>query len=264
MSKPVVFFDIETTGLSRTEDRIVEIYMTKRDPGTGSKVAEDLYYVLDPEHTIGEEAVALHGITQEDVRGKPAFRDVADEVLAYIKGCDLSGYNIIGFDLQFLFEEFHRCGRIFKYMEHRIIDSYVLWVKMEPRTLTGAVKKFLGEEIVDAHKAQADTECQIRVLFAQMKQYGMDLEAVAARTESAKMVDLSGKFSRSTVSPEHPGDGQQAIYNFGKYKGLGVMDVHRTVDPGYLKWMAESSNMPVDSRMFARKFLKMAQAQKAS
>ncbi len=257
-SRPVVFFDVETTGLSRAEDRVVEIFMTKRDPGTGEKLADDLYHILDPERPMGKEALALHGITSEAVAGKPKFRDVADSILEYIRGCDLSGYNIIGFDLQFLFEEFAKCGKVFRYMDHRIIDSYVLWSKQEPRTLTGAVRRFLGQDLPDAHQAKADTECQVSVLLAQLKEYGMDLDSAAKLTDSSKMVDLSGKFSRTAVSPEHPSDGGP-VYNFGKHKGLSVFDVHRR-EPGYLRWLATSDAMGTDTKMFARKFLKMAEA----
>ena len=253
--RPVVFFDVETTGLSRAEDRIVEIFMTKRDPRDGSKLAEDLYFVLDPQRPMGKEALALHGISDDAVKGKPKFGDVADHILDYIKGCDLSGYNIIGFDLQFMFEEFMKCGRMFRYMDHRIVDSYVLWTKMEPRTLIGATRRFLREELVDAHQAKADTEVQVRVLLAQMAEYGVGMEDVARVTDSSKMLDLAGKFARGTVSPEHPSDGP--VYNFGKYKGLGVFDVHKK-DPGYLAWLANSETMGSDTRMFARKFLQVA------
>lgn len=257
--KPIVFFDIETTGLSKSEDRIIEIYLTKRDPVTLEEIGDEVHHILDPEVTIGEEAKRLHGITEDDVRGRPKFRDVAEEILAFIKDCDLSGYNILGFDLPFMFEEFYRCGKVFKYTEHKIIDSFMLWKAKEPRTLEGSVERFLGEKMVNAHKAKDDTQYQVRVLEAQMKEYKMTLEEVAVTSGADQLVDLSGKFSRAHVSPLHQDRKGDPIYNFGKYKGLSVFDVHKK-DPGYLVWLGNGSSMPSDTKIFARKFLKMAQA----
>ena len=254
--KPIVFFDIETTGLSKTEDRIIEIYLTKRDPSTLEEIAPEIHLILDPEVAIGEEAKRLHGITEADVTGRPKFRDVANVILEYIAGCDLSGYNILGFDLPFLFEEFYRCGKVFRFTEHRIIDSFMLWKAKEARTLEGAVTRFLGEQMVNAHKAKDDTQYQVRVLEAQMREYNMTLGEVADSTGADQLVDLSGKFSRSAVSPLHQDRGGDPIYNFGKYKGLSVFEVHKK-DPGYLPWLANGSSMPSDTKIYARKFLKM-------
>lgn len=238
--KPIVSLDLETTGLSTSTDRIVSIYLLKTHPD-GRKESMDL--VLDPGIHIPEETARIHGIDDEKVQGCPRFADKADDILAFIAGCDLSGYNIRFFDLPFLFEEFSRAKKIFRYMDHRIIDSMTIWSKKEPRTLTGAVKRYLGEELIDAHQAKADTEAQARVLEAQLKEYDLTIEEAHALMEQERMVDLSGRFAFDKEG--------EAVYTFGKNKGKRVKEV----DPSYLQWMINEATMPIDSKIFARKFL---------
>lgn len=245
-----VFFDIETTGLSRAKDRIVELYMTRRGP-TGEPVGEPFYALLDPGVPVGAEAEALHGYSNADLAGKPAFADVAQDVLAYIEGCDLAGYNILGFDLPFLYEEFMRSGVVWNVAAHRIVDSYFVWTKYEGRKLGDAVKRFLGEEMRDLHKAEVDTEYQVRVHYAQLEMFGIDHDGAVELTGAGGMLDVSRKFVKGE-------DGMPA-YNFGKYKGRSVADVHAS-DPGYLRWLAEGSSMNTDTKAYARKFARLIES----
>lgn len=200
--------------------------------------------VLDPGIHIPDEVSKIHGIDDKRVSGCPKFEDVADRILEFIAGCDLSGYNLTFFDLPFLFEEFCRAKKTFLYMEHRIIDSMTIWSRKEPRTLSGAVQRFLGEELKDAHQAKADTEAQARVLEAQLREYGLTLDEAHSLMEQEKMVDISGRFSRDKEN--------RPIYMFGKHKGKLVYET----DPTYLQWMINEPTMPIDSKMYARKFLK--------
>lgn len=149
MKKPIVFFDLETTGLSQTKDRIVEMYMRKKDD---NGEIHEFYSRFNPFPVeISEMASSVHGITAEDVANEPRFEEKSQEILDFIKDCDLGGYNILNFDLPLLFEEFIPAGKMLDYRKHRIFDAYRMWTHYEPRTLTGATKRFLDRDLKDAH-----------------------------------------------------------------------------------------------------------------
>ena len=162
LTKPIVYFDLETTGLSQTKDRIVELYMLKENTdGT----QEEFYSKFNPYPvTITEGAKEVHGISDEDLKDEPKFQDKADEILQFLEGSDISGYNIIYFDIPLLFEEFHRAGKIFNYRNYKILDAYKIWMHYEPRTLTGATKRFLNEDLEGAHRAKNDVIASMKIL----------------------------------------------------------------------------------------------------
>ena len=245
IEKPKVHFDLETTGLSQTKDRIVELYMLKENPdGT----EEEFYSRFNPYPvTISEEASEVHGITAEDLKDEPLFSDKADEILEFINGSDISGYNIIYFDIPLLFEEFHRVGKIFNYRNHKILDSYRIWMHYEPRTLTGATKRFLGNELEGAHRAKNDVIASKQILHKQMEEWQNDLsieEVSDETTQLDKKIDLSGKFIRN--------DDNEITLSFGKHAKKTIAQIGKE-DPDYFRWMYEKAEMPTDTKMIARK-----------
>lgn len=244
LTKPIVFFDLETTGLSQTKDRIIEMYMRKQD--SNGEVFE-FYSRFNPYPVqISEMASSVHGITAEDVANEPRFEDRAQEILDFIKDCDLGGYNILNFDLPLLFEEFIRAGKMFDYRKHRIFDSYRMWTHYEPRTLTGATKRFLNRELKDAHRAKADVEATSEIFEKQMTEWLIeDLdEAYRVTTELDKKLDLSGKFQKN--------ESGEVVLTFGKHANKTVQQTY-VEDPEYFRWMYEKAEMPSDTKLIARR-----------
>ena len=251
IQKPIAFFDIESTGLSQTRDRIVELYIEKHNPD-GS--IDEFYSRFNPYPIeISEMASSVHGITMEDVKNEPAFSEKADEILAFISDSDLGGYNILSFDIPMLFEEFIRSGKMFDYRKHRIFDQYRTWTQYEPRTLTGAVKRFLGEDLNDAHRAKADVKATAQIFFKQMEEWNIDdlTHLHNVTTELDKKVDLSGKFAKNAEG--------EITLTFGKHANKSISDIF-TEDPEYFRWMYEKAEMPSDTKMIARRiYIKMSE-----
>lgn len=245
LTKPIVYFDLETTGLSQTKDRIVELYMLKENPdGT----EEEFYSRFNPYPVmVSEGAKEVHGISDEDLKDEPKFQDKADEVLKFIEGCDLSGYNIIYFDIPLLFEEFHRADKMFNYRNHKILDAYKIWMHYEPRTLTGATKRFLNEDLEGAHRAKNDVIASKKILHKQMEEWQNDLtveEVSNETTQLDKKIDLSGKFVRNEEN--------EITLSFGKHSKKTIQQIGKE-DPDYFRWMYEKAEMPTDTKMIARK-----------
>lgn len=245
IKKPIVFFDLETTGLSQTKDRIIELYMLKENPdGT----EEEYYSRFNPYPIeVSESAQNVHGISNEDLKDEPKFSDKAEEILKFMEGSDISGYNILYFDIPMLFEEFHRSGKLFNYRNYRILDSYRIWTYFEPRTLTGAANRFLGEGIENAHRAKNDVVATKRIFHEQMKEWfdGEDFTDMANKTtELDKKVDLSGKFVKD--------DKGNVTLTFGKHANKPIQQIY-VEDPDYFRWMYEKAEMPTDTKMIARR-----------
>jgi DNA polymerase-3 subunit epsilon len=246
LEKPIVFFDLETTGLSKTNDRIVEMYMLKKNPdGT----EEEFYSKFNPHPIeVSEEAEKVHGFSSIDLLGEPMFSEKVNEISQFLEGSDIGGYNIAAFDIPMLFEEMVRAGKIYDFRKHRIIDTYLIWSAFEPRTLTGACKRFLGESHEHAHEAKADVIATARIFEEQMKVYQSqytDLNEIVEKTVPMKgKVDMSGKFSQDE-------DGR-VLLTFGKHKGKTVQQIFGE-DPEYFRWMFEKAELPTDTRMIARK-----------
>ncbi len=231
LKKPVVFFDLETTGVDVVNDRIVEISLLKVFPD-GKEESKTMR--INPEMPIPKQASDIHGITDDDVKNEPTFNFVAKEVAKFIEGCDLAGYNSNKFDIPLLAEEFLRVGVDVDLKKHRFIDVQVIFHKMEQRTLTAAYKFYCQKSLDDAHSAEADTKATYEIFKAQIERYEElknDMEELSKFSSHNKNVDFAGRIVLNDKGEE--------IFNFGKYKGQTVESVLEK-DQGYFGWMLNS------------------------
>lgn len=228
---PIVFFDLETTGVDVTKDRIVEICLLKVFPNGNE---ESKVMRINPTVRIPAEATAVHGITNEDVADCPTFKDVATDIWAFMKDCDLGGFNSNRFDIPLLVEEFLRAGVNVNLRHIRCVDVQNIYHKLERRTLVAAYKFYCHKDLEAAHSAMADTHATYEVLCAQLDHYPEelknDLDFLADYSCMNRNVDYAGRIVYN--------DNKVEIFNFGKYKGQRVADVLRT-DPGYYSWMQQ-------------------------
>lgn len=230
LKRPLLFFDIESTGLNVATDRIVEISMVKVMPDGSRQVKTRR---VNPTIPIPEAAQAVHGISDEDVKDCPTFAQLAKSMLQFMEGCDIAGYNSINFDIPMLTEEFMRVGMDPHLRERNLVDVQVIFYKKEPRTLSGAYKFYCDKNLDDAHAAEADTMATLEVLEAQLDRYPdleNDVAALAEFTKRGKMLDYAGRFVLD--------DNDQPIFNFGKHKGKSVSAVLAS-EPSYYSWMME-------------------------
>lgn len=240
LKNPLCFFDLETTGINITQDRIIEIAVIKLMP-TGEVIRKT--NLLNPSIPIPPESTAIHGIADADVLDKPTFKEVAKDYARFFEGCDLSGFNVLKFDIPVLVEEFLRASVDFDYSRKKIIDSQRIFHLMEKRTLGAAYKFYTNEEMVDSHKAEADTEASMKVLLAQIERYdGQDVTdglgnkvgeirndmEILHKLTGAEMVDLAGRIVRNQKGEE--------VFNFGKHKGKPVTTI-LNAEPSYYDWM---------------------------
>jgi|688.fasta_scaffold381047_2 DNA polymerase-3 subunit epsilon len=245
INKPIVFFDLETTGLSTTSDRIVEIYMLKKNPdGT----EDEFYSRFNPYPVpVGKEAEEMHGLSLEVLQNEPSFSERAKDILEFLSGSDIGGYNIINFDLPFLTEELIRSGINYSFRTHRIFDSWKIWTMSEQRNLKGAVKRFTGEDLEGAHQAKNDVIATAKIFESQLNVFGHlydDMDQLSEITSELKdKLDLSGKF-RITENKE-------IVLTFGKHKDKTVQQIYRD-DAGYFQWIFEKSEMPNDVKRIAK------------
>jgi len=228
LKNPIVFFDLETTGINIAADRIVEIAYLKVDQN-GNETCKTQR--INPEMPIPEKVTAIHGITNEDVKDAPTFNEIARSLAKDIEGCDLAGYNSVRFDIPLLAEEFLRAGVDIDLKRRKFVDVQVIFMKMEPRTLSAAYKFFAGKELTDAHSAEADTKATYEVLQAQLDRYPNlenDIGKLAEFSAHNRNVDFAGRIVYDEDDVE--------VFNFGKYKGKAVFEVLQS-DPGYFGWM---------------------------
>jgi len=228
LKNPIVFFDLETTGINVSSDRIVEITYLKVEPN-GNKTSKTLR--INPQMHIPEQASAVHGIYDQDVADCPAFRQVAASIAKDIEGCDLAGYNSINFDIPLLVEEFLRADVDIDLKRRKFVDVMVNFYKQEPRNLSAAYKFYCGKDLSNAHSSEADTMATLEILEAQLCRYG-DLE---------NTIDFLSEYSSHNKNVDYAGriiydDKKREIFNFGKYKGMLVVEVFRR-DPSYYQWM---------------------------
>ena len=232
LDKPIVFFDLETTGIDTVNDRIVEICLLKVLPNgnTESKVMR-----INPTIHIPEQASAVHGIYDADVADCPTFKDAAQDIWDFMKDCDLGGFNSNHFDIPMLVEEFLRVGMNVDLRHTRCIDVQNIYHKLERRTLIAAYKYYCGKDLNDAHSALADTRATYEVLQAQLDMYPNDLkndmDFLSDFSTMDHNVDLAGRFVYDEKGNE--------VVNFGKYKGKSVREVLMR-DPGYYGWIIQS------------------------
>ena len=228
LKRPIVFFDLETTGVDTTNDRIVEISMVKVMPDGEEIVRTRL---INPQMHIPEDASAIHGITDEDVKDAPTFAQIAKSLSQFIEGCDFGGFNSNRFDLPILVEEFLRAGVDVDFRRRKFIDVQNIFHKMEQRTLVAAYKFYCDKDLEDAHSAEADTKATYEVLKAQLDRYPElqnDVTALAEFSSRGEMADYAGRIAFNEKGEE--------IFNFGKYKGRSVSEVFQ-MEPGYYSWM---------------------------
>ena len=229
LKNPIVFFDLETTGININTDRIVEIGYLKIYPN-GNEESKNMR--INPEMPIPAQSSAVHGIYDADVANSPTFKDVAKEIARDIEGCDLAGFNSNRFDIPVLAEEFLRAGVDIDMMKRKFIDVQVIYHKLEQRTLSAAYKFYCGKDLTDAHSAEADTRATYEVLKGQLDMYPdvleNDVNFLANYSSFNKNVDFAGRIVYNEEGVE--------IFNFGKYKGVSVSEVLQK-DSGYYGWM---------------------------
>lgn len=259
LTKPLVVFDLETTGLDLVKARIIQISYIKVYPNGNE---ERVNALVNPGEPIPPFISQLTGITDDDVKDKPTFKEIAASLAEKFTGCDFAGFNSNGYDIPLLAEEFLRAGIDFDFSKCRQIDASSIFRKMERRNLASAYKFYCGrkmEEDFQAHLADQDTEATYRVLMAELDYYAPgvqeeedrvlhnDMAELAAFSKNNDNVDFAGRIvwrdvtdGNGNVVKDADGNPQrQEVFNFGKYKGWAVADVlHR--DPGYYSWMMTS------------------------
>ena len=228
LKRPIIFFDLETTGVDTANDRIVEISMVKVDVDGAKSVKTRR---INPEMHIPEVATAVHGISDEDVKDEPTFRQIAKSLAAFIEGCDFGGFNSNRFDLPVLVEEFMRAGVDVDFSRRKFVDVQTIFHRKEQRTLVAAYKFYCDKDLENAHSAEADTMATYEVLEAQIERYGdigSTVEELAEFSSTGAFVDFAGRLSLNDKGEE--------IFTFGKYKGRVVEDVFKS-DPSYYSWI---------------------------
>jgi DNA polymerase-3 subunit epsilon len=228
LTKPIAFFDLETTGLNISSDRIVEISIIKIMPNGDKEIKTKL---INPTIPISKESSAIHGIKDEDVKDKATFKEVANELNDFIKDCDLGGYNSNKFDIPLLAEEFLRAEIDFDVSERNLVDVQNIFHKMEQRTLVAAYQFYCNKDLTNAHSAEADTTATYEILEAQLTKYDElenNMEFLAEFSQRTKNVDLLGRIVYDEKGIE--------VFNFGKHKGNPVSEVYNK-EPGYYSWM---------------------------
>lgn len=240
LERPLIFFDLETTGIDVANDRIVEISVLKVFPD-GSKELKTRR--INPEMPIPPASTAVHGITDDDVADCPSFKQIAKNLAAFFQGADLAGYNLLRFDLPLLMEEFMRVSVPIDLDDRRVVDVQVIFHAREPRTLSAAYKYYCGKHLDNAHSAEADTVATYEILLGQLEKYEdleKDVDALSKLSKGhRKNVDLMGLLV-------HDENGEEII-NFGKFKGQKAEDVLRT-EPSYLSWIL-GADFPAYTKM---------------
>jgi DNA polymerase-3 subunit epsilon len=228
LTRPLVFFDLETTGVNTTNDRIIEIYLIKLFPD-GKE--EQRRFLINPGIPIPEQASKIHGIYDKDVEGKPRFADIAKELSSYLDQCDFAGFNSNRFDFPMLVEEFLRYDIDFDIENRRFIDVQRIFHVMEPRNLAAAFKFYCEKELINAHSAEADTVATFEILKAQLNKYTQlepSIDFLHHFSGQSNLVDLAGRIVKNEKGEE--------VFNFGKHKGKPVKDIFRQ-EPSYYDWM---------------------------
>ena len=232
LQNPIIFFDLETTGVDVAKDRIVELCYIKVFPN-GNEESKSMR--INPGMPIPKKASDVHGITDEDVKDCPLFKEIAADLYKTFEGCDLAGFNSNKFDIPLLCEEFLRQGMDFDVAKRRCIDVQNIYHKLERRTLVAAYQYYCGKDLENAHSALADTRATLEVLEAQLDKYPADLQNdVKFLADYSKMnnnVDFAGRIIRDEKGVE--------VFNFGKHKGRPVLDVLLRLDPSYYSWMMQ-------------------------
>jgi DNA polymerase III subunit epsilon len=228
LTRPIAFFDLETTGVSISVDRIVELAIVKIMPD-GTRIAKRK--LINPLMPIPQGSSDIHGITNEMVKDAPSFKQVANEVKQFIENCDLGGYNSNRFDIPLLMEEFLRADIDIDLRIRKMVDVQHIFYTMQPRTLAAAYEFFCNKQLENAHSAEVDINATIEVFEAQLARYeklGNTVESILECVGEEKIVDYARRFSFNDKGEE--------VFNFGKYKDKTVAEVFKK-DGSYYDWM---------------------------
>jgi DNA polymerase-3 subunit epsilon len=228
LKTPLIFFDLEATGMNIASDRIVEISYLKIYP---DQREEAKTFRVNPIRPIPQEVTAIHGISDEDIKDAPTFGEIAETLVRSFKGCDFAGYSSNKFDLPLLAEEFLRANIDFDLKKHKFIDVQVIFYKKEQRTLSAAYRFYCNKELENAHSAEADTRATYEVLQAQLDMYPdlqNNVDKLSEYSAHSRTIDFVGRIVYN--------DKDEEIFNFGKYKGQTVVSVLAR-DPSYYSWM---------------------------
>ena len=256
LTKPIVIFDLETTGVDLVKDRIIQISYIKVYPDGKEERGNEL---VNPEKPIDPAISQLTGITNEDVKDKPTFKQLGQKLAEKFRNCDFAGFNSNHFDIPLLAEEFLRAGVDFDFSKSRMIDACTIFKRMERRNLAAAYKFYCGRKMEDdfeAHRADQDTEATYRVLMGELDKYAPganedeekvlenDMDKLAEFSKMNNYVDFAGRIiwaemkdGRGNVLLDKDGNPRMTeVFNFGKHKGIPVADVLQ-IDPGYYSWI---------------------------
>ncbi len=239
LNKPIAFFDIESTGLDRRQDRIIDIaFVIYRE---SEQPPESCSFRLNPQMSIPPESTAIHGIGDDDVKNCPTFESKAAEMEALLAGCDLAGYNIAKFDVPMLAEEFKRAGRPFSLENRKLLDVQRIFHLREPRNLAAALKFYCGKEHSNAHGAMPDVEATIDVFDGQLAMYKDLPQSIEELHDMCFPINPEWVDKEGRLKWVH----HEAVINFGQNKGKTLREMKRT-NPGFLDWMLRA-DFPADT-----------------
>ena len=250
LKRPIIFFDLETTGVDTAHDRIVEISMVKVGVDGQKQVKTRR---INPEMPIPSEATAVHGITDEDVKNEPTFKQIAKSLAQFIEGCDFGGFNSNRFDLPVLVEEFMRAGVDVDFKRRKYVDVQNIFHKKEQRTLVAAYKFYCDKDLENAHSAEADTLATYEVLEAQIERYGdigTTVEELAAFSTHNETVDVAGRIALNDKGEE--------VFTFGKYKGRSVAEIFDK-EPSYYSWLINGDFPQYTKKIFTEIYVRLKQ-----
>jgi DNA polymerase-3 subunit epsilon len=233
LNKSIAFFDLETTGLNISKDKIVEIAILKINP---DQTEESFLERINPTIPISEESTSIHGISNEDIKDCPPFKDFAEAIITFLGDSDLAGYNSNRFDIPFLLEELLNAGAELNMENRRFIDVQTIFHKMEQRTLGAAYQFYCGKEIINAHSAAADTRATYEVLKGQLDRYpevenDMDFLFEFTQTGKNRKIDFVGRLAVN--------ENNEVVYNFGKHSGKTIKEIYEK-EPGYHRWIMDN------------------------
>ncbi|MBK6483923.1 MAG: 3'-5' exonuclease [Chitinophagaceae bacterium] len=236
LKRPLAFVDLETTGTNFAKDRIVEIAVLKLMPDGN---VHEKQTRVNPMMPIPPQVIAIHGITDEDVKDAPTFEQIAKQYFIFLDECDLAGFNSTRFDFPILLEEFHRAGVIFDVSTRKFVDVQRIYHTLEPRNLAAAYKYYCEKELVGAHGAMADVKATYEVLKSQLDRYPQalknDIDFLHEFSKDGDYVDLGKRmYYENNIE----------MFNFGKHKGKAVTDVF-VAEPSYYDWLLKSE-FPLD------------------
>ena len=257
-NKNIVWFDLETTGISTASDRIIEICMIKTD--FDGKELDSYHSLVNPGNVeMRAEAEDKHGISMEMLKDQPTFEMIASEVNDFIGDCDLGGYNALFFDVPFLCEEFMRCGIVFSHRNRAVMDPFLIYSNYEKRDLTNAYKKYTGKSLEGAHRAEADVRATMEIFQKQRELYEMPQTASEidkeVNTRRADQVDLGGKLKFAEINGK-----RTIVFNFGKNKGKPFKEVYE-MDARYIDWIIDKGEFSKELKVICRKLVEKFKAE---